>query len=611
MKRVIIILFALLPIFAAAQNEGSSDGLINKGSGILYFEGRPNFDPTPFTDASEFAIDLNTKKVYVYSGSGSVWNRYNAIDTLSTLADTANVDNRIGQLVYVNAVDQFWTVNSAGSWEVLSGQTSTKIRQGVKIMAKIAGQSNSTGVAPNSDLSNSLRDTARNIKICDQYSGAWESLKIGYNNNGGVNNSGGSPTDSIYHGPEAGIITEFANLFPDDTLYLLKTGYGGTEISRHLVGGTQDAYNQDSISSQTCMNLLLNRPDVDAIDFRGELWIQGESDATSDEKAYAYAAKLDTLIEQKRRRYGADYPLFFGEVNESQNNTNPRDIINQTLRYKARYNSDIFAVEMSELPTIANGDSHYSSSSMIEIGKRFTRAFAGMPSYYITDTLPSFLPIAPVSTWNFEEDFEGFTPPTVSTDFQDCRGNHEIVSYQSSNRIHIETGTETTVGACQCCNASNTSRSLFRLPNSVIDTTTTDMTVQTKVMYDAGGSTVGSDVVLRYRSNGQAIGYSGYVFWINFSTDQFLLGRYLNGNFTQIGASQAFVTDVDTEYLMRYSVIGTTLTAETSIDGGVTWSTVASGTDANIASGGVGFGAGIGSTGNDGIYYDEIKVRIE
>lgn len=121
MKRVIIILFALLPIFAAAQNEGSSDGLINKGSGILYFEGRPNFDPTPFTDASEFAIDLNTKKVYVYSGSGSVWNRYNAIDTLSTLADTANVDNRIGQLVYVNSVDQFWTVNSTGSWEVLSG----------------------------------------------------------------------------------------------------------------------------------------------------------------------------------------------------------------------------------------------------------------------------------------------------------------------------------------------------------------------------------------------------------------------------------------------------------------------------------------------------------
>lgn len=124
MKRVIIILFALLPIFAAAQNEGSSDGLINKGSGILYFEGRPNFDPTPFTDASEFAIDLNTKKVYVYSGSGSVWNRYNAIDTLSTLADTANVDNRIGQLVYVNGVDQYWTVNSAGAWELLSSGTS-------------------------------------------------------------------------------------------------------------------------------------------------------------------------------------------------------------------------------------------------------------------------------------------------------------------------------------------------------------------------------------------------------------------------------------------------------------------------------------------------------
>jgi hypothetical protein len=147
MKRVIIILFALLPIFAAAQNEGSSDGLINKGSGILYFEGRPNFDPTPFTDASEFAIDLNTKKVYVYSGSGSVWNRYNAIDTLSTLADTANVDNRIGQLVYVNSVDQYWHVRSNGFfYQLETGGGGTDDQTAAEVPLTPSGNLTSTNV---------------------------------------------------------------------------------------------------------------------------------------------------------------------------------------------------------------------------------------------------------------------------------------------------------------------------------------------------------------------------------------------------------------------------------------------------------------------------------
>lgn len=119
MKHVITILLALIPFVVFSQQEGSNDGLINKGSGILYFEGRPSFDPTPFTDASEFAIDLNTKKVYIYSGSGSVWNRYNAIDTISVIGDTTGIATQTGKIIYVNSTNEHWKVNDSGNFSRL------------------------------------------------------------------------------------------------------------------------------------------------------------------------------------------------------------------------------------------------------------------------------------------------------------------------------------------------------------------------------------------------------------------------------------------------------------------------------------------------------------
>ncbi|NRA50331.1 MAG: hypothetical protein HRU12_14460, partial [Phaeodactylibacter sp.] len=110
MKRIILFLLCLAPLFAIGQ----TDNTINKGSGVFYFSGKPSFDPSGFADYSEFAVDVNAKKIYIYSGSGSLWNEYAAIETLSTLADTATANTAVGQLVYVNSVDQYWHVQSDG-----------------------------------------------------------------------------------------------------------------------------------------------------------------------------------------------------------------------------------------------------------------------------------------------------------------------------------------------------------------------------------------------------------------------------------------------------------------------------------------------------------------
>ena len=110
MKRIIIAFFTLLPFIALSQ----TDGTINKGSGIFYFSGKPVFDPSGFADYGEFAIDVNTKKAYVYSGAGTVWNQLMTVDTITTLADTATIDKQVGKLIYVTSVDQYWHVQSDG-----------------------------------------------------------------------------------------------------------------------------------------------------------------------------------------------------------------------------------------------------------------------------------------------------------------------------------------------------------------------------------------------------------------------------------------------------------------------------------------------------------------
>ena len=116
MKRIIIALFTLLPFIALSQ----TDGTINKGSGIFYFSGKPVFDPSGFADYGEFAIDVNAKKAYVYSGSGTVWNQLMTVDTITTLADTTTLDRQVGKLAFVTSLNEYYKVNDNANFDRLA-----------------------------------------------------------------------------------------------------------------------------------------------------------------------------------------------------------------------------------------------------------------------------------------------------------------------------------------------------------------------------------------------------------------------------------------------------------------------------------------------------------
>ena len=117
MKRIIIALFTLLPFIALSQ----TDGTINKGSGIFYFSGKPVFDPSGFADYGEFAIDVNTKKAYVYSGAGTVWNQLMTVDTITTLADTTSLDRQVGKLAFVTSIGQYYNIDKDSNFQPLGG----------------------------------------------------------------------------------------------------------------------------------------------------------------------------------------------------------------------------------------------------------------------------------------------------------------------------------------------------------------------------------------------------------------------------------------------------------------------------------------------------------
>ncbi len=111
----------------------------------------------------------------------------------------------------------------------------------------LAGESNSGGIALNSEATEAELAPRPSVQIMDLYSGAFgfEPLDIGYNNvvdhEGLSNNTTYVPSlhDIRIHGMELGLANAVeAGAFGVTSVYLIKTGQGGSRIAQWNVGGT-------------------------------------------------------------------------------------------------------------------------------------------------------------------------------------------------------------------------------------------------------------------------------------------------------------------------------------------------------------------------------------
>jgi len=144
----------------------------------------------------------------------------------------------------------------------------------------ISGQSNAAGQWSGTVPAH-LQTADAGIKI---WTGAsWDTLVNGTNNQtlaSGISTAG-------WWGPESQFAYLFRQMFPTETIYLLKAAVGSTGIAYWLPSGV--GYNLITANITPAL-AALSSPVVD-----GFLWYQGEQDATTSVLANAYQANMEAL----------------------------------------------------------------------------------------------------------------------------------------------------------------------------------------------------------------------------------------------------------------------------------------------------------------------------
>jgi hypothetical protein len=159
---------------------------------------------------------------------------------------------------------------------------------GVNRLYMIAGQSNADGRGLVSALPGYLNGALSDCYIW--IDGAWEVLEAG------VNACNAYP--SIRHGFIVSLAYEQRILYPNDILYFINAGFGGTTLHTHWVPVTGPTYIQ-------CKSLF------DAVIATGTTftkhalnWYQGEGDTDTEEHATAYESEEQTLMDQFDTDFG-------------------------------------------------------------------------------------------------------------------------------------------------------------------------------------------------------------------------------------------------------------------------------------------------------------------
>ena len=192
-----------------------------------------------------------------------------------------------------------------------------------------------------------------------------------------------------YFGPELGLAEKLNELYPDETFFIIKCTWSGTDLFEQWLspsseGKTGKLYRQFVAYVKTSLKYLKDK-NYD-IKVEGMCWMQGESDSFSVEHGTGYATHLANFIADIRKefkRYAADdgiafvdayiadnpvYWVFCDLVNASKDTVaamSPLNVLVDTVAAGLTC-----AAEPAEQPDMA----HYDSMSEIKLGHMFAEA---------------------------------------------------------------------------------------------------------------------------------------------------------------------------------------------------------------------------------------------
>ena len=185
-------------------------------------------------------------------------------------------------------------------------------------------------------------------------------------------------------GPELGLADKLNELYPDETFFIIKCAWGGTNLFEQWLspsskGKTGDLYKSFVAFVQSSIDYLTDKGyDVQ---IEGMCWMQGESDSFSVEASNAYGEHLENFIKDIRGKFSkyaaADgiafidayiaknpaYWVYYEAVNQGKTDVASLSELNRVVD-----TSDLSCtLEPEGAPDIA----HYDSLSEIKLGHLF------------------------------------------------------------------------------------------------------------------------------------------------------------------------------------------------------------------------------------------------
>lgn len=254
----------------------------------------------------------------------------------------------------------------------------------------LGGQSNASGCSHDEYL----KKTATPEKYAE-YERGYDNVYINFYATG-TNASEGFVKCSVRQGelgscfgPELGMAEKLHELYPNETVFLIKCAWGGTDLFEQWLSPSSDGRtgklyrNFVRFVNQSLEYLVSKNYDVEV---EGMCWMQGESDSFSTEHATDYEEHLNNFIKDIRKEFSryasedgiafidayiADNPVYWvycDLVNASKAKvaeSSPLNVVIDTVRE---------GLTCAEEPEDAPDQAHYDSQSEIKLGHLFIEA---------------------------------------------------------------------------------------------------------------------------------------------------------------------------------------------------------------------------------------------
>lgn len=250
----------------------------------------------------------------------------------------------------------------------------------------LGGQSNASGCSRDDYLQKNVGE-----EKYEEYKRGFDNVYINYLS--GSNRSGGFVKCTTLQGelegcfgPELGIAEKLHEMYPDETFFIIKCAWGGTNLYEQWLspsncGKTGDLYKQFVEYVNTSLKYLVSK-NYD-IKIEAMCWMQGESDSLSIENATDYKVHLNNFIKDIRKEFNsyssdngiafvdayiADNPIYwvyYDQVNLSKKSVAESSDANVVI------NTVSHGLSCSEEPWESPDMAHYDSLSEIKLGHLF------------------------------------------------------------------------------------------------------------------------------------------------------------------------------------------------------------------------------------------------